>query len=115
MVNSIGADKVIDYTKEDFTRDKHKYDYVFDCVGKSSFFKCKWLLKPGGIYISSDLGFLAQNLFLPLVTPIIKPLLGNKMTIFPVPTDIQGSVLFVNKLIEEVKFRAVIDRTYLLD
>lgn len=115
LVKSLGADKVIDYINEDFTKDKEKYDFVFDTVGKSSFVKCKPLLKPGGSYISSDLGYMAQNMFLPLITPILKPLIGNTKTIFPFPTDIIGSVHFVRKLIEEGKFKAVIDRKYPLD
>jgi NADPH:quinone reductase-like Zn-dependent oxidoreductase len=115
LVKSLGADKVIDYTKEDFTKDDQKYNFVFDTVGKSSFFKCKQLLQPGGVYISSDLGYMAQNLFLPLITPIIKPMLGNKKTIFPIPTDIRGSLLFIKKLIEKGKFKAVIDRKYPLE
>ena len=85
LVKSLGANKVIDYTKEDFTGVKQQYDFVFDAVGKSSFFKCNKVLRPGGVYISSDLGFMAQNLFLPLVTPVIKPLIENKKTIFPAP------------------------------
>jgi len=115
LVKSLGADKVIDYTKEDFTKDEEKYNFIFDTVGKSSFFKCKPLLQSGGIYISSDLGYMAQNVFLPLITPIIKPMIGNKKTIFPVPTDIKGSVLLIKKLIEEGKFKAVIDRKYPLE
>ena len=115
LVKSLGANKVVDYTKEDFTRDNQKYDFVFDTVGKSSFFKCKHLLLPGGIYISSDLGYLAQNLFLPLITPLLKPLLGNKKTIFPVPADINSTLLLVKKLIEQGKFKAVIDREYSLE
>ena len=87
----------------------------FDTVGKSSFFKCKKLLKSGGVYISSDLGYLAQNTYLPLITPIIKPLMGNKKTIFPCPTDIAGSLRLVKKLTEEGRFRAVIDRKYPLE
>lgn len=63
LVKTLGADRVIDYTKETFTEDKQKYNFVFDTVGKSSFFKCRKLLKPGGVYISSDLGYLAQNLW----------------------------------------------------
>ncbi|MCK5509806.1 MAG: NAD(P)-dependent alcohol dehydrogenase, partial [Desulfobacterales bacterium] len=55
LVKSLGANKVIDYTKEDFTKDNQKYNFVFDTVGKSSFFKCKPLLQSGGVYISSDL------------------------------------------------------------
>ncbi|GAG19284.1 unnamed protein product, partial [marine sediment metagenome] len=55
LVKSLGATKVIDYTKEDFTKEDQKYNFIFDTVGKSSFAKCKPLLKPGGVYISSDL------------------------------------------------------------
>jgi len=115
LVKSLGADKVIDYTKEDFTKDEEKYNFVFDAVGKSSFAKCKPLLQPGGVYISSDLGYMAQNIFLPLITPIIKPMIGNKRTIFPLPTDIKGSILLIKKLIEQGKFKAVIDREYPLE
>jgi len=115
LVKSLGADKVFDYTKEDFTKDEEKYNFIFDAVGKSSFFKCKPLLQSGGIYISSDLGYMAQNVFLPLITPIIKPMIGNKKTVSPIPTDIKGSVLFIKKLIEKGKFKAVIDRQYPLE
>ena len=110
LVKSLGADKVIDYLKEDFTKDDQKYYFVFDAVGKSSFFKCRHLLEPGGVYISSDLGYLSQNIFLPLITPIIKPLIEHKKTIFPTPVNIRESLLLVKKLIEQGKFRAVIDR-----
>ena len=117
LVKSLGADKVIDYTKEDFTKDKEKYNLVFDTVGKSSFAKCKPLLQPGGIYISSDLGYMAQNIFLPIITPIISKLPGQygKKTIFPMPVDVRGSLLLIKKLVEEGKFKAVIDRSYPLE
>jgi NADPH:quinone reductase-like Zn-dependent oxidoreductase len=115
LVKSLGADKVIDYTKEDFTKDEERYVFVFDAVGKSSFLKCKPLLQSGGIYISSDLGYMAQNVFLALITPIMKPVIGNKKTVSPIPTDTRGSILFVRKLIEEGKFKAVIDRKYPLE
>jgi NADPH:quinone reductase-like Zn-dependent oxidoreductase len=115
LVKSLGANKVIDFTKDDFTKDEQKYDFVFDAVGKSSFFKCKHLLQPGGIYISSDLGYMAQNIFLPLITPIIKPMIGNKKTVFPFPTDIRRSILLIKSLIEQDKFKAVIDREYPLE
>ena len=111
----MGADKVIDYTKEDFTKDGQKYNFVFDAVGKSSFFKCWELLTPGGVYISSDLGFLAQNIYLPVITPLIKSLLGGKITIFPVPVDIKRSLLLIKKLIEQGKFKSVIDRRFSLE
>ena len=115
LVKSLGADKIIDYTKEDFTKDDQKYNFVFDAVGKSSFFKCIQLLQPGGIYISSDLGYMSQNVFLPLITPIIKPIIGNKKTVFPMPVDIRGSLLLIKKLLEKGKFKAVIDRQYPLE
>jgi len=58
---------------------------------------------------------MAQNVFLPLITPIIKPMIGNKKTVFPIPTDIRGSILLIKKLIEQGKFKAVIDREYPLE
>ncbi|MFC1780751.1 NAD(P)-dependent alcohol dehydrogenase [Planctomycetota bacterium] len=115
LVKSLGADKLIDYQKEDFTKDNQKYNFVFDTVGKSSFAKCKSILQPGGVYISSDLGFMAQNIFLPLITPIIKPMIGNKKTVFPIPKDSKGSVLLIKKLIKKGKFKTVIDRKYPLE
>jgi NADPH:quinone reductase-like Zn-dependent oxidoreductase len=115
LVKALGADRVIDYKKEDFTKEDEKYNFVFDTVGKSSFFKCKPLLLRDGVYISSDLGFMSQNIFLPLITLIIKPIIGNKKVIIPVPVDAKGSILFIKKLIEEGTFKTVIDRQYPLE
>ena len=115
LVRSLGANRVIDYSKDDFTKDERKYDFVFDTVGKSSFFKCINLLKEGGVYISSDLGFMAQNLFLPLITSIINPILDRKKTIFPMPKDIRRSLTLIKELIERGKFTAVIDREFPLE
>lgn len=112
LVKSLGADEVIDYTTTDFINRDELYDFVFDTVGKSSFFKCKHLLKPGGCYISSDLGYMWQNMFLPLLTPILKPLLGNRRSISPIPLDIRKSMLLIKKLIENGEFMPVIDRSY---
>jgi len=111
LVKSLGASRVIDYLKEDFTKDDQKYEFVFDTVGKSSFAKCKPLLKPGGIYISSELGYMAENLFLPLITGII----GSKKVKFPLPMDCIGSLTLIQKLIREGKFKPVIDRKYPLE
>jgi NADPH:quinone reductase-like Zn-dependent oxidoreductase len=72
-------------------------------------------MQPGGVYISSDLGYKAQNVFLPLITPIIKPMIGNKKTIFPMPANVRRSILLISKLIEEGKFKTVIDRIYPLE
>jgi len=62
LVQGLGADRVIDGTIEDFTRDDRTYDVVLDAVGKSSFARCRRLLGPSGIYLSSDLGPLSQKI-----------------------------------------------------
>ena len=116
LVKSIGADRVIDYQQEDFTCCGLKFDCVFDAVGKSSFFKCLSLLYPGGVYISSDLGFMAQNMFLPLLTPLLGLFPGGRKTKFPLPLDIQASLKLAAKLVEEGKYSPLIDeKTYAFD
>ncbi|MBA3683015.1 MAG: NAD(P)-dependent alcohol dehydrogenase [Bacteroidetes bacterium] len=111
LVKSLGADIVIDHTKEDFTKIKGSFDYIFDAVGKSTFFKCKHLLKPKGIYFSTELGPNSQNIWMALLTP----LLGGKKVIFPIPKDTKEDIIFFKKLIEEGKYKAVIDKTYPFD
>ena len=111
IVRSLGAERVIDYLKTDFTLDEGRFNYIFDAVGKSSFGKCKRLLLPGGVYISSELGPKWENLYLPLITR----LKGDKRVVFPVPLDIKGSLAFIRSLLEQGKFRPVIDRRYPLE
>jgi len=111
LVTALGADKVVDYQKEDFTRTEEQYDFVFDAVGKSTFSRCKPLLKPGGTYISSELGPHAENLYLPLLTKIR----GGKKVVFPIPSDIKGSLRFIQNLLETGQFKPVIDRKYPLE
>jgi NADPH:quinone reductase-like Zn-dependent oxidoreductase len=114
LVKSLGAGKIFDYTKEDFTKDDEKYDFVFDAVGKSSYGKCKELLKPGGVYLSSELGWMVQNLFFSLISAIFGSLPGQagKKVKFPYPPNIRQSVILIKKLTEEGKFKPVIDRSY---
>lgn len=111
LVISLGADKVIDYTKDDFTKDDGIYDIIIDSVGKSTFFRCKRLLKRGGIYYSTELGFLSQNIFLSLLTPAF----SRKKVKFPIPKDCKEDILFFKKIIEMGKYKAVIDRCYPLE
>jgi len=111
LIEDLGAHSVIDYTKEDFTSGKIKYDYVFDSVGKSSFGACKKILKSGGIYVSSELGKNMENIYLALFTPIF----AKKKVIFPLPSNIKRSINFMTKLLDEKKFKPVIDRVYNLE
>jgi NADPH:quinone reductase-like Zn-dependent oxidoreductase len=111
LVRGLGADRVIDYTAEDFTRDERRYDVVMDAVGKSSFGRCRRLLKPGGLYLSTDLGPLSQNPVLALVTPLF----GGRRVRFPIPRQDQGTVTYLKERIESGAFKPLIDRRYRLD
>jgi len=109
LVRSLGADNVIDYTQEDFTKSGETYDVIFDAVGKHSFSRCRGSLKRGGAYVATD-GF--QNLILSLWTSRI----GDKRVLFPIPPHYtKKNVLFLKGLIEDGKYRAVIDRRYPLE
>lgn len=111
LVRGLGADRVIDYTVEDFTKDRQTYDAVIDAVGKSSFGRCKRLLKPHGVYLSSELGPFSQNPLLALTTPLSK----GKRVLFPIPKHDQAVVELLERLIEAGQFKPVIDRRYPFD
>jgi NADPH:quinone reductase-like Zn-dependent oxidoreductase len=109
IVRSLGADKVIDYTREDFTKNGQTYDVIFDAVGKHSFRRCEGSLNRGGFYLATDLW---QNLVLALWTSRI----GDKRVVFPIPPRYtKKDVLFLKQLMEAGKYRAVIDRCYPLE
>ena len=110
LIQSLGADKIYDYTKEDFTDDNDKYDFIFDAVGKSTFGKCSSLLKEKGVYISSELGPYSQNIFYPLLTS-----LSSKKVRFPIPYNTQKTIPYISNLLAKGKFKPVIDREYLLE
>jgi len=103
LVKSWGADKIIDYKTEDFTKDDEQYDFIIDAVGKSSFVKCKPLLKKNGLYTSSG---GAENLFWVFFTQ----LRGGKKVLFP--KDYKGTLGFIRELLEKGNFKPVIDRIY---
>ena len=110
LLKSLGADVVIDYQKQDFTKTDQTFDFIFDAVGKSSFGACKPLLNKNGIYISTELGKNGENIFLALITPM----LGGKKVLFPLPTINKEDVVFLKDLVESGKFKPVIDRRYTL-
>jgi NADPH:quinone reductase-like Zn-dependent oxidoreductase len=109
LVRSLGADRVIDYTQEDFTKNGQMYDVIFDAVGKHSFRRSRGSLKRGGSYLATD-GL--QNLILALWTPRF----GDKKVIFQIPPRYtKQDVLFLKQIIEAGRYRAVIDRCYPLE
>jgi NADPH:quinone reductase-like Zn-dependent oxidoreductase len=109
LVKSLGADRVIDYTQEEFMRNGETYDVIFDAVGKLSFSQSRDSLKRGGKYLATD-GF--RNLLLTLWTSRF----GDKKVIFRIPPRYtKQDVIFLKELIEARKFRAVIDRRYPLE
>lgn len=107
LMASLGADRIYDFTKEDFTRGKERYDFIFDAVGKSTFGRCKHLLKDNGVYVSSELGPFMQNLFYPILTKW-----SRKKVVFPVPYPADTTIPYISGLLEKGKFVPVIDREY---
>jgi NADPH:quinone reductase-like Zn-dependent oxidoreductase len=111
LVRSLGADVVIDYLREDFTKSGETYDVVFDAVGKHSFRRSRHSLKPGGIFIETDLGFMWHVPPLALLSRWI----GSKRVTLAIPRYEKEDILFLKELIESGKYRAVIDRRYPLE
>ena len=111
VVRSLGARKVLDRFREDFTRNGETYDVVFDAVGRHSFRRCRRSLKPGGIYVSMDVGFMYHLLPLGLVTRFV----GSRRARLGVGRYRKEDLLLVKELVETGKYRPVIDRTYELD
>jgi NADPH:quinone reductase-like Zn-dependent oxidoreductase len=111
LVRSLGADRAIDYTREDFTKNGETYDVIFDAVGKHSFRRCRRSLRPGGIFLETDLGFLWHVPVLALLSRRI----GDKRVTLAIPKYTKQNVLFLKELIEAGEYRAVLDRTYPLE
>jgi NADPH:quinone reductase-like Zn-dependent oxidoreductase len=109
LVQSLGADRVIDYTKEDFTKEGQTYDIIFDAVGKSSFSKCKSSLNRRGIYLSTvaTIPLLLQMLWTSMI--------GSKKAIFMIAPYRIEDLIFLKELIEVGKVKSVIDRCYPLE
>ncbi len=111
LLRSLGADRVIDYKREDFTKDGARYDIVFDAVGKSSFRRCRRLLKPRGVFLFTDLGFMWHAPFLALLTRFV----GTQRVRIPIQRHNQQDILFLKDLVEQGAFTPVIDRSYPLE
>jgi NADPH:quinone reductase-like Zn-dependent oxidoreductase len=111
LVSSLGADEVIDYLEQDFTKNGETYDVVFDAVGKHSFRRCRRSLKPGGTFVETDLGFMWHVPLLALLTRRI----GDKRVRLGITRYSKEDVVFLKGLVEAGQYRAVIDRTYPLE
>ncbi|MBN4080751.1 NAD(P)-dependent alcohol dehydrogenase [Caldithrix abyssi] len=109
LVKSLGADKVIDYTKEDFTKTSQTYDIIFDAVGKNSFSNCKGSLKQRGVYLST-------LLTLPLLLQVLwTSKISRKKAKVMTETKNLKALIFLKELIEAGKIKSVIDRRYPLE
>jgi NADPH:quinone reductase-like Zn-dependent oxidoreductase len=110
MVKSLGANNIIDYTKQDFTQNGETYDIVVDTVvGKTSFSHCKNSLKPKGLYlaIAGGLREMGQMLWTSMA--------GGKKVIFGSPAECKKDLVFIKELVEAGKLKPVIDRRYPLE
>jgi len=109
MVRSLGADKVFDYTREDFTKNGETYDIIFDTVGKTSFSGVKNSLKQKGVYLLTVFDFPQ------IVQMLWTSITGGKKVICGVATERAEDLNFIKELIEARNLRSVIDRRYPLE
>ena len=106
LVKSLGADNLIDYTKEDFTNQDQTYDIIFDTVSKTSFSHCKTSLKNKGIYLTVDW---------PLFQTIWTSLTSDKKIIMGMAPDKIEDLIYLKELVEMKKLKPVIDKSYPLE
>jgi len=109
LVKSLGANKVIDYTKEDFTKSGETYDVIFDTVGKSSFSRSKRSLKKKGFYLLANPGLSQQ------VRGLWTSMISSKEIIWWPGSEKAEDLIFLKELIEVGKIKSVIDRRYPLE
>lgn len=119
MVRSLGADHVIDYTKEDFTKGAERYDVIIDNVGNHSLLDCRRALKPHGIYVMIGGGSANdQGLIGPLINPLkamlLSPFVSQKMGMFLAELN-HDDLAFLADLMQSGKMKPVIDRSYKLN
>lgn len=109
LVKSLGADKVIDYTKENFTKNGERYDLIFDILGKSSFSRCKSSLTQNGCYLLASFGMRH------LVQMLWTKIKGSKKVICALASEKSEDLIFLKELVEAGKIKSVIDRRFTLE
>ncbi len=107
LVRSLGADKVIDYTKEDFTKNGKTYDIIYDTIGKSPFSGCIKSLKKKGVYLRA-----VHMSLVPVVRGLLTSMLGGKKVIGGIATERKENIIFLKELVESGKLIPVIDRVF---
>ena len=110
LAKSLGAHRVIDFTVEDFTKIADSFDGMLDAVGKTTFFHCRKLLKPGAIFATTDLGPWWQNILLEIWSRVT----GSNKVVIQLPKISKGFVDFLKARIEDGEIRAVVDRHHTL-
>lgn len=108
VIESLGVHEVINYQERDFTKIDKKFQFVFDAVGKSRFKFCKSIMTSDGVYVSSELGPSAENIFLAL----IKRRKDRQRVIFPIPVNTKRSIRHMSDLLARKAFKPLIDRIY---
>lgn len=110
FVKALGADKVIDYTREDFTRNGETYDLIFDVLGRSSFARCKNSLKPGGRYVLAS--FKTKQLLQMLWTRVSG---SSRKVLCVLSPQKTADLIALKDLIEAGKIKSVVDRSFPLE
>lgn len=108
-IRALGADKVIDYTKEDFTKSGETYDVIYDILGKSSFSRCKGSLTENGRYLLAS--FKMGKIFQMWGTKLI----GKKKVICAIGSEKQEYMATLKELVEAEKIKTIIDRCFPLE
>ena len=111
LLKSLGVERVIDYTREEFTRIAETFDCMLDAVGKTTYLRCRQLLRPGAVFAGTDIGPWAQTLLLVMWFAIT----GSRRVIVAMPRPIAGFAQLMRTHIEAGELRAVIDRRYPLE
>jgi NADPH:quinone reductase-like Zn-dependent oxidoreductase len=111
LVRSLGAQRVLDRLHEDFTKKGETYDVIFDAVGKHSFRRCRRSLAVGGVYVTTDLGFMYHVPLAVLATRLV----GSRRAKLGIGRYRKEDLVLVKHLVDAGKYRPVIDRRYMLD